>query len=309
MAKPRILALYYSQSGQLRDILEHLTQDISHNADIDYVEITPAVPFPFPWNAYAFFDAMPETVAQIPIDVKPLPKEIVAKEYDLVLLGYQPWFLHPSQPVYGFMKSPDAAILKGKNVITVIGCRNMWLHGQEVMKRELLQAGATLVGNIVLTDTHPNLISTLTVIRWAFTGRKEAKGWLPAAGVQDEDIKNASRFGPLIYEHLSQNTLHTLHHDLLAQGAVQLKPSLVLLEQKGTKNFRKFSKWIREKGTPGNPERRGRVLFFKRLLIVAIFILSPITSTVAFIQLQLKKKGLMKDVAYFKENNYEPNKL
>lgn len=309
MSKPRILALYYSQSGQLRDILEHIVQDLNDKADIDFVGIEPTIPFPFPWNAYAFFDAMPETVAQTPITVNPLPKEITEKNYDLIIFGYQPWFLHPSQPVLGFLKSQYAAILKDKPVLTVIGCRNMWLHGQEVVKRELKNLGAHLMGNIVLTDSYPNLISTLTVIRWAFTGQKEAKGLLPAAGVQDHDIKRASRFGIPIYHHLTQNKLDELHHELLLMGAVQLNPGLILLEQKGIKNFRKFADWIREKGGPGDTARKERVVLFKRLLIVGIFILSPITSVVAFIKLQLKKKQLIKDVAYYKGIEFEKNKL
>lgn len=309
MPKPRILALYYSQSGQLRDILEYLLQDIQDKADIDFVAIEPTIPFPFPWNAYAFFDAMPETVAQIPIAVNPLPQEIEERQYDLVIFGYQPWFLHPSQPILGFLKSQYAKVLKGKPVITVIGCRNMWLHSQEVVKRELIDIGATLVGNIVLTDSYPNLISTLTIIRWAFTGRKEAKGLLPAAGVQEQDIKRASRFGMPVYHHLTQNKLAGLHHELLLMGGVQLDPGLILLEQNGIKNFRKFAAWIREKGGPGDTNRKGRVLLFKRLLIVGIFILSPITSVLAFIKLQLKKKGLVKDVAYYKGIGYEPDKL
>lgn len=307
--KPRILVLYYSQSGQLRDILNSITTDMQGKADIDYVSIETAVPYALPWKPSHFFDTMPETVQHIPVALKPLPEQIKQTHYDLVIFGYQTWFLNPSLPISSFLQSDDAQILKGKPVVTVNGCRNMWLHSQEAIKEYFIKLGANLVGNIVLIDTNPNLVSVLTVIRWSFKGQKEASGLLPAAGVQDADIRNASRFGHPILQHLTENKLDALHKELLMLGAIQLNPGLIILERRGITNFRKWSKFIREKGGPGAPERQGRVNLFKRLLAVAIFVLSPISSLTAFIQLQLQKKGLTRDVTYFKGLEYEPNRL
>ena len=307
--KPRILVLYYTQTGQLRQILDSIVSEIAGKADIYYAAIEPVKPFPFPWTSLDFFDAMPETVAHIPIPVKPLDPSIASKEFDLIIFGYQPWFLNPSQPITGFLNSDYAKIFNGKPVITVIGCRNMWLHAQEKVKEYLNVANATLVGNIVLTDTNPNLISTLTVIRWAFKGQKDASGMLPKAGVQDKDIAEAKRFGEPIYKHLVSDNLIDLHRQLLANGAVHLKPGLVILEQRGIKNFRIWSKFIRKKGGPGDPKRVGRVMMFKNLLTVAIFILSPISSFTALVQLLIKRNSLFKDVAYFKELEYDKGRI
>lgn len=307
--KPRILVLYYTQSGQLRDILDNLLADIKDKAEITFAPYEPVKPFPFPWTAYTFFDAMPETVERIPSEVKPLPADVMTKEYDLVIFGYQPWFLNPSQPATSFLKSKYTSVIKGKPVVTVVGSRNMWLHGQEKVKEDLLQAGAHLVGNIVLTDTYPNLISLLTVIRWAFKGQKEASGLLPAAGVQDADIKGAKRFGLPIYEHLAQNKLNNLQTALLEKGAINLKPGLVLLEQRGIKNFRYWAKFIREKGGPLDPNRKGRVKLFQRLLMLGIFVLSPLSSLTASIKLQLQKKNLLRDVEYFRGIGYEKGRI
>lgn len=304
--KPNILVLYYSQSGQLKDILENLVKDIQGAVNIDYKRIEPVTAFPWPWNAYAFFDAMPETVQRIPIPIQPISTD---KDYDLVIFGYQPWFLSPSLPTTGFLKSKYASILRNKPVVTVIGCRNMWLNGQEQVKEDLQNIGANLVGNIVLKDSNPNLISTLTVVRWAFKGQKEASGWLPAAGVQDEDIKNVTRYGLPILKHLQEKTLSSLQNELDAMGAVDLKPGLVLLEQRGIKNFRYWSQFIREKGGPGDMNRKGRIILFKRLLLVGIFVLSPISSFTAFIKLQLNKKKLIKDVAYYKNVAFEKGRI
>ncbi|MCB0696835.1 MAG: hypothetical protein KDC07_05690 [Chitinophagaceae bacterium] len=307
--KKRILVLYYSQSGQLRDILDNILYDIQHKVEIDVVQVEMENPFPFPWTSATFFDAMPECVELIPSAIKPLPHEVMNNHHDLVLFGWQPWFLSPSQPTTSFLKSQYAAILKDKPVITVIGSRNMWLNGQEQVKVMLKEVGAKLVGNIVLTDTNSNLISVLTIARWAFTGQKAASSILPEAGVQTPDIKNAQRFGMQIYKHLENNRLEVLQKELLMQGAIHLDPGLVILEKRGIKNFRKFAKYIREKGGPLDPNRKSRVKIFQYLLTVIIFILSPISSFTAMIQMHLQKKSLLRDVEYFKNLAYQEDML
>ncbi len=307
--KPRILVLYYTQSGQLRAILDSLLSEIAGEADFTYAEIEPVTPFPFPWSATTFFDAMPETVLEKPSPVKPLPKAITEVDYDLVIFGYQPWFLHPSQPITAFLQSEYSSFLKGKQLVTVIGSRNMWLNAQEKVKAHLLRIGANLVGHVVLVDKNPNLISVITIIRWAFSGKKERTRFLPQAGVQDREIDAVRKLGPVILQHLKNNTLTTLNDDLLKNGSLELNTGLVLLEKRGMKNFGFWAKYIAEKGEPGNPARNGRAKVFKRLLLTAIFVLSPISSFTAFIQRQIQKKSLQRDVDYFKQLSYEPGKF
>lgn len=318
--KPRVLVLYFSQSGQLRNILDALLSEVQQELDLRFVEIEPQQAWPWPWKADSFFDAMPESVAMQPAPAKPLPTSVLQQDYDFVILGWQPWFLHPAQPVTAFLQSKDADILKGKPVVTVTGCRNMWLNAGEKIKELLLARGAHQVGNIVLTDTNTNLVSLLTIIRWAFSAKKEKSRWLPEAGVQSHDIRAAARFGRPILEaakaaaNVSGNgempaALNSLHEKLMALNAIELNTGLVLLEQRGIKNFRFWSKYIREKGGPGAPERLGRVRNFKRLLLVAIFILSPISSLTALVQERLQRKRLQRDVAYFKSLAYEPGRI
>lgn len=301
--------LYYTQTGQLRQILDSILSGVLDKVDVTYGVIEPVKPFPFPWNALNFFDAMPETVEHLPAGIKPLSPELYNKDYDLVIFGYQPWFLNPSQPTTAFMQSEFAKVLSGKPVVTVVGCRNMWLHAQEKVKEYLCGVNAHLVGNIVLTDTNPNLVSLLTVIRWSFKGQKAASQWLPAAGVQDRDIADAERFGHIIYKHLNENNLIDLQRELLMQRGVELKPGLVILEQRGIRNFRRWAKFIREKGGPGDPNRAQRVLLFKNLLLTAIFILSPLSFLSARIKQLIKYNSLMKDVDYFKNLQFEKGKL
>lgn len=298
-----ILVIYYSQSGQLGDILRNMLQSISNQVEITTVEYKPVQDFPFPWTSEQFFDAMPECVKEIPVPLKPI--EIPDKPYDLVIFGYQPWFLSPSIPTTSFLQSEYAKVLAGKPVITVVGSRNMWLNAQEKVKAGLQQIGARHVGNIVLADTNHNLISLFTIIRWTFTGRKEAKGLLPEAGVQSKDIAGSSRFGPIILEAAKSGQFDQLQPRLLEAGAVHLKPTLIILEKRGITNFRKFATYIREKGGPGNPERLPRVKLFKRLLLTGIFVLSPISGLTARLISVFKQKVFRGQLNYFKGIGYQ----
>jgi len=108
---------------------------------------------------------------------------------------------------------------------------------------------------------------------------------------------------------LQQNKLDQLQNTILNDGGVELNPGLVLLEQQGIKNFRYWAKFIREKGGPGDPNRAGRVTMFKRLLLMGIFVLSPIKGISAKIKLQLNKKSLARDVDYFKQVGYEAGRI
>lgn len=305
----QIAVIYYTQTGQLRMLCQKVIDSFPDHYQVDFLEIRPVKPFPFPWSSWRFFDAMPECVLEEGCEVE-LAGYTEGKRYDLILLAFQPWFLHPSQPVTGFMQSPYAgSLLAGSKVITLIGARNMWLNALEKIKRHLKRYNASLVGNIAFVDTSPNLVSTLTVIRWAFKGRKEASGWLPEAGVQKSEIDRAPAFGKIIHEVLENDQWETLQDRLVAVGAVELKPGLILLEETGTKQFKIWARKIKSKGAPGSPDRKPLVMLFKNILIVGIFIISPVKSVVSAIQTFLKRKRLARDLIYFRSVNYEENRF
>jgi hypothetical protein len=297
---PKILVIYFTQTGQLKAIIDNVLAPLQGKADITFEEIVPVTPFPFPWSKQAFYDAMPECVLHRPSAVKPM-KVRADEHFDLVIFAYQPWFLSPSQPITAFLQSEDGKrLLRGKNVITLVGARNMWLNPQERVKQYLHEAGANLVGNVVLVDKHNNLVSVLTVFRWAFKGQKEASGMLPEAGVSSSDIKAATRFGEPIGQALAQNQWNSLQPTLLKLGAVEINPNLVALEARAQKPFRFWAKYIAEKGGPGAPERQGRIKMYRTLLILGIFTLTPITAISAKLAVLFNRKKLEEEVEYHK---------
>ena len=149
----KVLVLYYSQSGQLKNMVDSVTGplNVSDEVQVDYRKIKPVEKYPYPWPFYPFFDAFPEAIYMNGCDVEPL--DDLADDYDLIILGYTIWFLSPSIPVTGFMQSEQAkGLFKDKPVVTLIACRDMWVMAQEKMKNLLSDVGATLIDNVVLTD-------------------------------------------------------------------------------------------------------------------------------------------------------------
>ncbi|HVI43281.1 MAG TPA: hypothetical protein VM802_00360 [Chitinophaga sp.] len=298
--RPKILVVYYTQTGQLKRIIDHVLAPLGGKADITFEQLVPVRPFPFPWGKQEFYDTMPETVQGTPRGIEPLKVDVNA-HFDLVIMAYQPWFLSPSQPTAAFLQSEAAAgLLKDKPVITLLGCRNMWLNAQEKVKGYLQKAGAKLVGNIVLVDKSPNLVSLITVLRWAFKGKKEATRFLPQAGVQENEILTSDRFAAPIAAALENRQWDKLHQQLLNLQSVELLPNLVLLENNGISAFRFWARFISAKGGPGAPERQGRVTMYRSLLLVGIFVLTPVTLISSLIKLNLKRNELAREVEYYK---------
>ena len=275
----RILVLYYSQTGQLRKIIDSIVQPLNDSGfQLEYQEIKPNPPFPFPWTSDTFFDIFPETVLQENWNIQPLDID-QNKEYDFIILGYQTWFLSPSLPVSSFLNSQQGkSLLKNQKVITILGVRNMWVMGQEKLKRLLFQAGATLVGNIVLQDKHPNLTSVKTIMKWMFTGDQGPYENLPKAGVSETDIIEAKSFGTIISRNANKGSFSRLQPELLSAGAVSIYFHLLRTEIVGSKMFSIWAKFVRKKGKHGDLSRLKRVRLFKTYLMVLIFVVSPVTA-------------------------------
>lgn len=274
--KKNILVIYYTQSGQLEDIVKNIArpfEDKNEEYEVTYYNIKLKKDFPFPWSGDVFFDTFPESYLQIPSEILPPPEEVRNKKFDLVLFGYQVWYLTPSIPVISFLKSGYAeGILRDTPVVTISGTRNMWMLSQEKLKGYLKNLNAKLVGNTALVDRHDNYTSVLTILRWMTTGKKEKSGMLPSAGVSDQEISGAGKYGKIIEKHFSENTLETLQPDLVKNGAVEIRAFLVRVEKVGNKIFTVWSNLIIKK----KEKRPLLIKFFKVYLMAAIWIVSPV---------------------------------
>lgn len=294
-----VLILYYSQTGQLLEILDNIASTLSdENVTITYCEIIPEKKFPFPWKSEEFFDVFPETFLQIPAPLEAIPAEIIQKKFDLVILGYTTWYLTPSIPINSFLKSAEAkTLLADIPVITVSASRNMWIMAQEKVKRLLVANNARLVGNIALVDRSPNHISVITIVHWMMGGKKTKMfGIFPKPGVSDSDIELASRFGTPIKDALLQNEYSSLQQNLLKVEAVKIKPSLISTDIRGNMVFTKWANHLIKKE---GKERKKWLVYFNYYLLFAIWAIAPLVFIVFLLTYFPMYRKIQQDKAYY----------
>ncbi|MFT3937054.1 MAG: hypothetical protein QM726_25735 [Chitinophagaceae bacterium] len=268
----KILAIYYTQSGQLGEIVDNFTSVFTAaGMSVEKVNVAPQPGFAFPWNGKRFFDAMPESVLGIPSQLAPF--ELKEDSYDLIIFAYQPWFLAPSIPANTILNHPSfKAVVKNTPVITIIGARNMWLKAQERVKKMLADCGAKLVGNIALVDRNANLTSGVTILYWMMTGKKDKMwGIFPKPGVADEDIENVKMFGNTALQYLNNGNWAALQPALIEQKALEVKSNLMFIEPRATKLFSIWANVIIKK-----KNRSAWLVVFKYYLLIALFIIAPI---------------------------------
>jgi hypothetical protein len=299
----RALVIYYSQTGQLKKIVDSVTARLREDFTLVFEELKPVPPFPFPWQGRQFFQAFPESVQEIPCVLEPFQFN-PDSDFDLVILAYQVWFLSPSIPLSAFLQSAAAGkVLKDKPVITILGVRNMWIMAQERVKKHLRELGSTPVGNIVFVDPHPNLISLVTIIRWLMKGEQKGKGlisrFFPPAGVPEQTVREALKFGEVIREAFRFGALDTLQDRLLEKGAVRIKPVLLSLEKRGRILFGFWSRFVLKKGGYGNPARAGRLKLFQYYLFAGIFLVSPLVSLIFWCRHKIFSKKTRSAIAYY----------
>ena len=295
----RILVVHFSQTGQLARIVRRLVAPFAGASDVQVTEevLRPRTPYPFPWPLLRFFDAMPEAVLLDPPALEPVAAE---GNFDLVVLAYQVWFLSPSGPVTAFLKSESGKrLLRGRPVVTVIGCRNMWLTAQETVKRLIQEAGGELRDNVVFTDRAPTMATLITTPRWLLTGRRDAFLGLPPAGIADADIAGAGRFGDALLRALREGREKGGAPMLGGLGAARVDPRLIFSERAGARAFGVWSRLIRCGGRPGSLARLPLVLLFCLYLVAMILAVVPASLLLQRLLRPLLARRLESQKTYF----------
>lgn len=305
----KVLVVYYTQTGQQKEILDNLLAPLAEDpgVELSFHRIRPVADYPFPWGSFSFFDAFPESFLQIPCALEPIDQQILQEDYDLIVLGYQVWYLSPSIPFNSFLKSDEAKVLlSGKPVVTVINCRNMWVMAQEKVKKALYELHANHVGNVALVDRHLNHISVITIVHWMMKGRKDSYlGLFPKPGVSERDIHESRKFGTSLLQHLRSGDYTTLQSEWVEQEAVRIKPVLVFTDKRANSMFAKWAKLIRSKGLPQAESRKPWLKAFNYYLLFAIWVLAPIV-TLLFLILHLPFLSLVrKETKYYQSVQFK----
>ncbi len=298
----RVLVLYYSQSGQLKNMVYSATQPLRESGEVtvDYRNISPVKSYPYPWPFYPFFDAFPEAIYMNGCEVEPL--DDLAEDYDLIILGYTIWFLSPSIPVTGFMQSEQAKrLFKDKPVVTMIACRDMWVMAQEKMKALLKDVGATLIDNVVLTDQGGSIYAFITTPRWLLTGKKDPFWGFPAAGVSEKDLRESSRFGERLLTALNSDEEKAKQPLLKNMGAVTVNGKLVGTEKIATRSFIVWGKLIQKAGKPGSFARKIVITIYALFLAILVLTIVPLNILVRRLIYPFRKEAIEKSVKFYEE--------
>ena len=268
----RILVLYYSQSGEVTQAVKSFVKPLeTEDNQLVWECIKPKAHYPYPWkNVYEMFDIFPECINQEPPEIEP-PSIDPDDRFDLVILAYQVWFLAPSLPVQGFLKSNYARVLRDTRVITLVVCRNMWHSASETMKQMIAAAGGQHIDNVVVTYKGPPLATLITTPRKLLTGRRERFLGLPEAEARRQDITALGRFGQAIADNLDALRDPSPRSLLKGLGAVQVNPRYAVMERAGWYTYHyPWAKIVRFFGQAGSWQRRPVIYLFVGILALTL---------------------------------------
>jgi hypothetical protein len=297
----KVLAIHFSQSGQLTEIIQSILRPLRDDPHIEitWEELQTVQPYPFPWPFFKFFDVFPESVLMdapkmIPFSFNPQTR------FDLIILAYQVWYLSPSLPVTGFLKSFEAGVMRNVPVITVVNCKDRWLMAQEKVKEYIQQAGGKLIDNVVLISQGNEITALVSTLRWLWTGKKEGLWKLfPPAGVAEKDIHRAERFGHAIASALVTEKIKTGQPLLKGLGAARVDPKIILQEKIGYVNFLLWAKIVKTFGEPGELRRLPFLVLFMLYLGCLVLISVPFTIVLKIFVNPFRKGVQKREIEYF----------
>ncbi len=272
----RVLVVEYSQTGQLSRVLDSVVEPlVAAGHQVERLKLQHAGDYPFPWPFWTFLDTFPETVARMPPALEPWAVE---GKPDLIILGYPVWFLSPAPALTAFMQSPQGqALLQGTPVVTLTACRNMWTQAHLDVQDMLKQAGAVHCDHVALVDPGPAMATFVTTPRWMLTGRKEAFWGFPRAGISDQQVRDAARFGHALAAAFAQQEPLDGHPLLTGLEAVKADPGLAASEKIAKRSFRIWGKLVRLGGPRGAWTRRPILTIYLVFLLTLIVTVVPLS--------------------------------
>jgi len=273
----RVLVLYYSQTGQLGGAVAALVAGLDpQRFAVTTRAIRPLPDYPFPWSVRRFFGVFPDCVLGNLPAIEPLKLDDDAP-YDLIVLGVTVWYLAPSLPIQAFLADEQARVLRDTPVTTVIACRNMWHNASEQLKLAIADRGGLHIDNVVVTDQGPAWATFVTTPRWMFTGKREAFGVFPAAGVADETIEGMRRFGEAISARPEALDARPPAPLLRGLGAVSVEQRYIVPELIGKYSFPPWAHLIALARRLGVVFAAAMTMLFVVYLVLAILVLVPLS--------------------------------
>jgi hypothetical protein len=271
--RSRAVVYLYTQTGQLREVTEALTAPLDARGwDIRWVDVRPRDAFPFPWPIRRFFGVFAQAVdpdALVEL-VEPDGGFVTAAD-ELVILAYQVWYLAPSLPIRTLLKAHPEAV-RGRDVVSVIACRNMWYSAVVEVSGLLRTAGARRVDVVAATDTRRSSTTLVTTLRWLLMGKREPFLWLARAGVGGDELSRVGEVGQRIAES------RPCPHD-----AAPVAPALAAADLLAGRVFRRWGRLVRSAHRTGSAVYAVSLVAFVLGLTAAIVVGLPLVAFAALL--------------------------
>lgn len=246
----RILVLFHSLSGETNSIVQEICEGLKDGFEnerkipVHFVRqpIQTSPSFPFPWKSlFSFFDCMPETVDEKVRDkhlkharvVNPPHPELnttTDEAFDLVILGWQTWFLSPSLPVSLALSNPSYGRILSNNIpLFLVGThRNMWHRASRTLHKAL--HATRIVGQADFVQPSTFLRSVTGTLRWQLQGEKP-----PVGGATQSQAAARSAGRAFALQHDTTVAPATLHRSTsrrppLFQAGAPYRPLLAWME-------------------------------------------------------------------------------
>lgn len=271
--RPRAVVYLYTQTGQLREVADALTAPLEARGwDIRWVDVQPREAFPFPWPIRRFFGVFGQAVdPDALVELVPPALGFETAPGELVILAYQVWYLAPSLPIRSLLKRHPEAV-RGRSVVSLIACRNMWYSAAIETSGLLRSAGARSVEVVAATDTRRSSTTLVTTLRWLLTGNRERFGWFGRAGVGDDELARVAAVGQGIAE-----------SGPFPRDAAPILPALAAADLLAGKVFRRWGATVRSARGYGTIAHSASLITFALSLGIAIVIGLPLTALAALV--------------------------
>ncbi len=263
-----LLVIYYSQTGQLKEIISNFVMTWNTSYHIDFVEIK-CDDFSFPMSYKQFFDVFPETVLKLPSEIH---YTIDEKDYDCVLLGFQPWFLHTSIPFNSFMQTDDfKKLVRNKPVVLVMDSRNTWRNSLHEVVVETEKNAGIIKGIFVFRNISNNRAGLFPLLYWLITGKKNSSfKMFQGGGILQEIIDSANVYGANAIAALDDANRHYTVIPHIDEEFTSIK-----YEQWAIEKYLKWATFIRRNDFK---YRRFKLFLFRVWILFIFFVLTPFIS-------------------------------
>ena len=267
----RGLVICYSQTGQTREAVEQFCSGLT-GYQWSFVEVKTKNPYSFPWKITSFFRLFSKCVTGQGTPLLPIELEDAKEDYSLVVLAYQVWFLSMSLPMQSVLADPKIQnLLKGKKVLSIVTCRNMWVSAVTKVNKLLNDIGVAKLKTLVLCDLAPAWATFVTTPRWLLTGKKGAFWIFPEAGIARNDFQTSREVGKKMASQGFDNLdITSLSH--------KQSYACVLMEKIGYPVFVIWANFIELVFPKENFLKDLILVFFRLCLVTLILVLLPLTA-------------------------------